>query len=647
MLSNYGSAVTPATRSQTTTNLIEVHNRDVASDPSSWATDLGKHLDKAKHILLSDPSHAVLYHKSDLDSALAHVEHVARAIKHYRNESALIHRLPPELLIRIYHILAAIQPAQGPHDIYHHLGGSTIGWIQLGHVCQRWRALVQSTPTLWASSIFTLPTGQERRLALSRNAPLSIDLVPAAFHALSHSFGTEVLPTLVPRAGTIDIHDIAPYFYIWTPLKGALEGGHTPYLTSLSFACGGEKAPRSTWTTTPLHAPRLRSVLFRNAFIPFHSNSLRELEITNEHEGDLPFAPSFFLAVLQVSSPLLERLTLNRSIPDIESISLEIPPITLPRLLKIELEDLTDRCAALARHLVFPPTADVYFQLDNVDEGWIILPEDLQVAHSPPPPDRFSNLVQILHQRVYGTDCARPTVGLALAEYSGNPSRSIQLCLCARRPGAQNRWTGPFGHDFELTTNVQFYRWYPDENVNFATTLASLTTVSAFAHVQILELTVAQQDYEVARWREVLYPLQSIQELFIDDEGGRHAYPNLVSSLGPPPISHPSTPTGSSGEHTPDSQPLFPKMHTLWLYCVHVDGAADDLQTAECIVSVVTYRAKELGLQHVQIDRLYATHSQDAEQYAKRIQDVVSDLVYEIVERDLTEDDDFVVGDLL
>ncbi|KAI0308566.1 hypothetical protein OF83DRAFT_1160568 [Amylostereum chailletii] len=107
------------------------------------------------------------------ESVLLHVGQVFSVVKKVCNELIPVHRLPPELLSKIFSLLTFVdQPScRGPRSSNH-----SLGWIRVTHVCQRWRSVAHSAASLWAQCVFSLPKGFEDRLALSGEAELKIAL---------------------------------------------------------------------------------------------------------------------------------------------------------------------------------------------------------------------------------------------------------------------------------------------------------------------------------------------------------------------------------------------------------------------------------------------------------------------------------------
>jgi hypothetical protein len=129
-----------------------------------------------------------------------------------RNTLVPISALPPELLSRIFHFHACLEPPQ-----------QRLGWIVATHVCQHWRQVALNDPLLWAQI-----TGFEPRarwtseiLVRAQNAPLIIDLFyPPSPEVLSKfprtsptlaSSGSAICPSITLRACKRFVHWKLPF----------------------------------------------------------------------------------------------------------------------------------------------------------------------------------------------------------------------------------------------------------------------------------------------------------------------------------------------------------------------------------------------------------------------------------------------------
>ncbi|KAK1223090.1 hypothetical protein PQX77_014018, partial [Marasmius sp. AFHP31] len=78
---------------------------------------------------------------------------------------ATIFNLPNELLLEVFAYCAAHRPDPP---------SSAPPWIGFSQVCQRWRSIALSAPTLWSEPDLRIPDMGELMLKRSQNAPLDI-----------------------------------------------------------------------------------------------------------------------------------------------------------------------------------------------------------------------------------------------------------------------------------------------------------------------------------------------------------------------------------------------------------------------------------------------------------------------------------------
>ncbi|KAI0280965.1 hypothetical protein BC826DRAFT_874013, partial [Russula brevipes] len=94
---------------------------------------------------------------------------LTRALLTHRNTLAPVSVLPPEVLARIFH-LVAFADSSGAET-------GSLRWIGVTHVCRHWRQVALDDSSLWAriSSSRVRPTWVSEVLARARDAPLAIE----------------------------------------------------------------------------------------------------------------------------------------------------------------------------------------------------------------------------------------------------------------------------------------------------------------------------------------------------------------------------------------------------------------------------------------------------------------------------------------
>ncbi|KAI0050364.1 hypothetical protein FA95DRAFT_1467881, partial [Auriscalpium vulgare] len=87
-----------------------------------------------------------------------------------------ISRLPPEILGLVFSFEAEMDPPRCYED-----AKPNLGWINVTHVCRRWRYIATDHSSLWARIEFTLgERWVEEMFRRARTSPLIIELDSAA-----------------------------------------------------------------------------------------------------------------------------------------------------------------------------------------------------------------------------------------------------------------------------------------------------------------------------------------------------------------------------------------------------------------------------------------------------------------------------------
>lgn len=131
------------------------------------------------------------------------------------NATPHIHRLPPELLIRVFEILESlisIVPQyirnQDLSSLWVYPGYPPIyAWISCTHVCRRWRHTVLAAPTLWRRVIPFVPEWTREMIRRAADIPLCISLLPYQYTPPISSESYQILLNHIPRAGQLLMFD--------------------------------------------------------------------------------------------------------------------------------------------------------------------------------------------------------------------------------------------------------------------------------------------------------------------------------------------------------------------------------------------------------------------------------------------------------
>ncbi|KIP04119.1 hypothetical protein PHLGIDRAFT_207646 [Phlebiopsis gigantea 11061_1 CR5-6] len=296
-------------------------------------------------------------------------------------------RLPPEIVAEILTLFARdAQRADNPNRT------SRLQWIQITHVCARWRSIARSLPKLW-SVIYTMqdPLCTNMFLALSQKSLLSI--VPA----LDACLKIMDVRFLAQLSHVMDRIQHMTLYLRWHSMLGplrffseeaieprsalSLETLDLIYFTSRiydkhrGYYIAEDPGPSSYFwffsSKTPM--PKLRTLRLRalppSITVHLVRPTLTELRVSTAS----PLCLSMWLALL-AKLPLLEVLHINGVEEDIQpivpSVSPPDPDIVLGRISEIvvcveecSLSDETGLCTRLLHRLIIPSSCMIQVPL--------------------------------------------------------------------------------------------------------------------------------------------------------------------------------------------------------------------------------------------------------------------------------------------
>jgi hypothetical protein len=275
---------------------------------------------------------------------------LTRALLTHRNTLAPISVLPPEVLARIFHLVALAESSQPEMG--------SLRWISVTHVCRHWRQVALDDSSLWAriSGSDGNTAWISETLARARNAPLAIDLFETpnaetlamfiAHFAHTHEFRLRGL--------------VAPHFddiqEICSLEAPALE----------HFELGADIDSPVTFLRAPFFngmAPKLRTFSLSQICVPWSfipRGQLSQLKITLIGKEPIADGPSFgdskSLVDLLINCPVLEILVLESCLPQSITRPSHVQAIHLPRLSHLSLHGSSSRVANLLEILKLPPS---------------------------------------------------------------------------------------------------------------------------------------------------------------------------------------------------------------------------------------------------------------------------------------------------
>ncbi|KAI0045415.1 hypothetical protein FA95DRAFT_125028 [Auriscalpium vulgare] len=295
------------------------------------------------------------------------------------NESAPILRLPPKLIVPIFSYFANGVLSERVPSMDHL--PVTVPWVRLTWVCQRWRHIILSSPTLWCDIVWPLsPQWAREMLVRSQRHPLSISYghkapgneapehgAPASSQGWVPPFDT------LEQVRSMHIHFDAAGDY------SQLLSTPAPILEVAFMDIPGDLPREALFANC---APRLRNLTIRGArvsplssFLPFLPNIV-SLDIGYIEEP--PSLPEFIAALQRLKR--VETLTLAKCLHHF-SCAPASPAASqvarLPSLNLLDLDGTVSECVGFLRHVQTPDTACLHIGASTpggVDDFAVLYP---------------------------------------------------------------------------------------------------------------------------------------------------------------------------------------------------------------------------------------------------------------------------------
>ncbi|TFY68951.1 hypothetical protein EVG20_g3352 [Dentipellis fragilis] len=295
------------------------------------------------------------------------------------NSLTPVNRLPPEVLVNIFHCLRHIHPPVNT-DLRKidklAIPAKVFGWIQITHVCSLWRTLAIGTPSLWCHIPFYFLGAKwtEEFLRRSRPAPVRFSVEPVHEDNFDdydmEQFGRYIehhLPQLQELSVVRIFEDLTPCLPSLTAPAPLLEKLVLMNGPMFSF-------DDSEMTSLPLDifrgsAPRLRHIgLERWYFIPWAAlafSSLVHLEVFQDRRDFSSYGRASKLERYQAefrtilgaleNMPSLETLTFEQVFPPpprgVTPQSVYCPAVTLHKLREFNFTDDIRNCELVLQHI--------------------------------------------------------------------------------------------------------------------------------------------------------------------------------------------------------------------------------------------------------------------------------------------------------
>ncbi|KAF5350233.1 hypothetical protein D9758_007815 [Tetrapyrgos nigripes] len=288
-----------------------------------------------------------------IDQEITQHQNTIRELKFHRNTFAPINQLPAEILCKIF--MLCITPNE--HYARTYRDSLRWSWIKVSHICQYWRSVALSCPSLWSRPDFLKPAWVPQMLQRSKMALLTVVLtdnwitpksLDSIIAALQHLDRTRELTLSMSRE------------HFEKLLPGINQAA--PYLQTLSLDASFANYRKEPGVSLPEDfmkgdTPRLSRLELKDCYLPWESSLLKNLTFLKLHHLSTTPSPSLrqLMEILN-RMPALELLDLKNVLPTDSTI---VPSlyVTLPRLRMIRLDGEAAGCANVLNHLSFPSTA--------------------------------------------------------------------------------------------------------------------------------------------------------------------------------------------------------------------------------------------------------------------------------------------------
>ena len=281
--------------------------------------------------------------RSIIDRDIARLEERVRALKSRRNELSPIYRLPVEVLCNIFSFakdneLFFLRRRRGPES-----------WTNFSHVSQHWRSLALSAPELWTNIPIKYPRWAQEMLIRSKRAKLTIrsffkPWTPKAFETVRSCLYE------MNRVEEIDFTAIPGCILeeIFRDLPKSAPQLHTLCIDS------PHSAAFQIDDDFIYDTERLQHVELTICKISWDSRLLTGLtRLTLEDSLTANCSTIQVLHALQ-QMPALTDLYLENSIPDDSEVPSTYPVVDLPCLRVLHISSGVDAMTTVLRHITFP-----------------------------------------------------------------------------------------------------------------------------------------------------------------------------------------------------------------------------------------------------------------------------------------------------
>ncbi|TFK65488.1 hypothetical protein BDN72DRAFT_195999 [Pluteus cervinus] len=312
---------------------------------------------------------------AEIDKEIAAMQERIRQLRAFRNSFTPIHRLPPEILARIFSFVqlssALVQSIYTPY----YGNGPSLEWVAVTCVSQRWRNVALGSPDLWShiSSSYPKPIVEEW-LQRSKAAPLSISLHERSFTSSDTQFTGASLFRI--RELELDLSADS-----WEALLPNLTFP-APVLESLSISISTTSYSHSSTNSDNIFvgmAPCLWRLDLRHCPLNIHSSLTTNLTSLEIHDPPQRFSSTDLLNTLR-RLPRLTSLTLvHVLLEDAIPVSSDFDIVALSSLESLSIRGRSfKQDLNILSHLSIPADSTLHFHSDTRAAEAVIIPALLE-----------------------------------------------------------------------------------------------------------------------------------------------------------------------------------------------------------------------------------------------------------------------------
>ncbi|TFY65839.1 hypothetical protein EVG20_g5253 [Dentipellis fragilis] len=353
----------------------------------AWSSLASSRLVSVDKVSSSSDPQSISHARKVLEHEISDALGVITSVKTLRNSLLPIHRLPPDILFKIFHVIATqdstyreVKTASGkkesrycaPLDVY-----------KLTHVCRHWKDVALQFPLLWTNIPLHKAKWASEFLRRSQGAPLSLSLETSS---------TDLSPAVL---ATLSETQRLQHLSLKGPVNVALQRLSTPAPVLESFTVHFTPIYHYGYDNTePIiepdifaqDAPKLRRIVARGVGFPWNSpilNNLTHLEVHNDSAKSSspsdrrkprqrPSVVGFFDALRRM--PNLTTLILHNSIPTFPAGTAVLPgaeaTVRLPSVTYLSLGGPLLDCALIAQQLSVHADASLAYECYMDNRAW-------------------------------------------------------------------------------------------------------------------------------------------------------------------------------------------------------------------------------------------------------------------------------------